>query len=203
MQLFGTYTIKGRNFFGDQIRMKLGIANSYNKTLTAKICWGQEIIVCSNLSFSAYGGENGMSSISSHKHTNMIFGDSGLWYRLNKSMEQIDNFCREQERFCEKLSDKNLSRDEAYSTIVRSARLGVIGKKSILDVADIYDKQAEYPNSEEEYENYYESFKSRTSYSLFNAYTQNNKSRLEKNIVAASLDTLKLTEFFNKEFVLN
>ena len=205
MRMFGTYLIQGKDFFNNQIQMMLGIANSYDKSLAAKICWGQSIIVCSNLSFCAYGDETGMKSVVGHKHTNMIFGGDGLNYRLNKSLELVDHFVRKQERFCERLREQELSKEKAYLTVVESARAGVIGKTNILGICDLWNYQTEkHPDTEEEYKNdWHEEFRRKDCYSLFNCFTESNKSRLERNMVSASLDTLKLTEFFNKEFVLN
>ena len=203
MRMFGTYVIEGKDFFDGQIQMMLGIANSYDKSLSAKICWGQSIIVCSNLSFCASGNE-GMKSVVGHKHTTDIFGEDGLNYRLNKSLELVDDFCRKQERLCEQLRDRSLTEDEAFGTVVRSAKRGAIGKTSVVDICDLYSKQQDYPDTEQDYdENWHEEFKPRDAYSLFNCYTESNKPRLERNVVAASLDTLKITNFFNKEFVLN
>ena len=204
-QFFATYIIQGKDFFDNQIKMMLGVVNSYDKTLTAKILFGSMVSICSNKSFYAGKGENGISSINSRKHTSQVFSEgNGLFYKLNKSLELVDHFCREQEKFCEQLKDRNLSRDEAYSTIVRSARSGVICKTNILSIADQWDFQEnEYPDTEIDYNNWHKEFKPRNCYSLFNCYTESNKKRLEKNIVSASLDTLRLTEFFNKEFVLN
>ena len=203
LQMFGTYTVKGKDFFDGKINLVLGIANSYDKTLPAKVCWGQSVMVCSNLSFYAYGDEK-IKSFIRHKHTNHILNTDGLYYRLNKAMEQVDHFCREQERFCEKLKERNVTREEVYSTIIRSARANVINKTDILAVADTWDFQTEnYPENEDQYENWYPDFRTRDCYSLFNCYTELNKEKIKRNMVAASLNTLKLTEFFNKEFVMN
>jgi hypothetical protein len=205
-QMFAMYEVEGKDFFDNQIKMMLGLINSYDGTLSAKTLFGSKVDICSNLSFWANTGENGIGSIVSRKHTNNVFSEgNGLWYRLNKSLEQIDTFCREQERFCEQLREEDLSKEKAYSTIVKSARAGVIGKTNILDVADIWDYQTEkYPDNEQEYKNeWHEEFRRKDCYSLFNCFTESNKSRIEKNPIAASLDTLKLTDFFNKEFALN
>jgi len=204
MRMFGTYVVKGKDFFNNQIQMMLGIANSYDKSLTAKICWGQRVMVCSNLSFCAYGDDDSMKSVVGHRHTSKIFEGDGLNYRLNKSLELVDDFCRKQERFCEQLRDRSLTEDEAYATVVRSAKRGAIGKTSVVDICGLWDRQQNYPDTEQEYqENWHKEFMPRDAYSLFNCYTESNKSRIERNVVSASLDTLKVTSFFNKEFVLN
>ena len=204
MRMFGTYVVKGKDFFNNQIQMMLGIANSYDKSLTAKICWGQRIMVCSNLSFCAYGDDDSMKSVVGHRHTSKIFEGDGLNYRLNKSLELVDDFCRKQERFCEQLRDRSLTEDEAYATVVRSAKRGAIGKTSVVDICGLWDRQQNYPDTEQEYqENWHKEFMPRDAYSLFNCYTESNKSRIERNVVSASLDTLKITNFFNEEFTLN
>jgi len=205
-QMFAMFEVEGKDFFDNQIKMMLGLINSYDGTLSAKSLFGSKVNICSNLSFYASSGENGISSMISRKHTNNVFSEeNGLWYRLNKNLELVDTFCRKQERFCEQLKETELNKERAYSTIVRSAKEGVIGKTDILDVADIWDFQTErYPDSEEEYKNeWHEEFRNQDCYSLLNCFTQNNKSRIERNPVMASLDTLKLTSFFNKEFALN
>lgn len=200
-QLFGVYDIEGHNFFGDRVKMMLGLMNSYDKTLRARICLGQSIFCCSNLSFTAFAGENGVSSSIGHKHTSHILEDSGLWYRLNKSLDQVNEFQKKQEYFCSKLSDRELSRDEAYSTIVRSAQEGVLNKTKILDVASRWIEQERYPENEEEYENWHKEEQERTAFNLFNAFTEIRKT--DKNIVTSNIKSISLTEFFNKEFVLN
>ena len=204
-QFFATYIVEGKDFFDNQIQMMLGVVNSYDKTLTAQILFGQKVNICSNMSFSVSSGENGIKTKFRRKHTSNIFSEEdGLYYKLSKCFEQIDNFVRGQERFCEQLREHKITEDEAYSIVVRSARENVIGKTNILDICDLWDRQASYPNSEKEYaSDWHEDFRPRDTYSLFNCYTEKAKNRINRNPVAGNLDSLKLTNFFNKEFVMN
>ena len=51
-RLFGTYEVEGKDFFGDRVKLMMGICNSYNKTVRARICFGSRVFICSNLCFS-------------------------------------------------------------------------------------------------------------------------------------------------------
>ena len=198
-QLFGVYDIIGHTLFGDRVKMMLGLMNSYDKSLRARVCYGSEVFCCSNLCFSATSGEDGISSNIGHKHTTNVYDT--LWYRINKALEQVDVFHKNQEHFCESLADRSISQDEAYGTIIRAGQRGVINKTKMLDVAERYNFQEHYPENEAEYSDWHPEFQNRNTFNLFNAFTEIKKQ--DRNIVDSNIKSASLYSFFEKEFVMN
>lgn len=200
-RLFGTYAVDGLDIFGGRVKLMLGFCNSYNKTLRIRVCFGGRVMVCSNLAFYAWDDdETGILGEVGHRHTVNV--SDGLWKRLMSGLEQVDTFRQEQENFYRTISSRYISLEQAHDVIVRSAKEGILNKGRILDVAEEYAYQKNYPNTEDEYlREWYQEFRPRTAYSLFNAFTQIEKTRLAKNPVASNMDTLALSKFFHKEFM--
>ena len=101
------------------------------------------------------------------------------------------------------MADRQLSRDESYSAILRAGKEGIISKARILDVANEWDNQKRYPDTEEEMVNFHPEFQKRNSFNLLNAFTEVMKKPYAKNMVATGLKSLNLTNFFHREFILN
>jgi len=200
-RFFGTYAVEGLDIHGGRVKLMLGFCNSYNKSLRVRICFGGRVFVCSNLCFYAWDDdETGIVGEVGHRHTVNV--SDGLWQRLETGLSQIENFRKEQNRFYESLVQAQLSKNDAYSLIIKAAKDGVLNKSRILDVANEWDYQRNIPDTEEQYlREWHQDFRERTAYALFNAFTQNEKPRHEKNPVASSMDTLALSRFFHKEFV--
>jgi hypothetical protein len=206
MRMFGTYEIESHDFLGDQVKLMMGIRNSYNRSMSIRVCFGAKVFVCSNMSFHAWADdETGIIGDVGHRHTPNV--NDGLWQRLDYALGQVDKFAARQEQFYRYLSDRPLTDDEAYSFIVRSAKKGaeVISKARILDVVDEWDRQGIEPETEEQAEavEWHPEFQNRNAWSLFNAFTQKEKNRLARNPVASNMGTLGLTSFFHREFVTN
>lgn len=200
-RFFGTYEVEGLNIFGDRVKLMLGFCNSYNKSLRIRICFGGKVFVCSNLCFYAWDDDDtGILGEVGHRHT--VHVNNGLWRRLEAGLGQIEIFRKEQNLFYEALIQAQLNDDDAYSLIIRSAKAGILNKSKILNVAKEWDYQRNIPDTEDQYNReWHQDFRLRTAYSLFNAYTQQEKPRHDKNPVASSMDTLALSQFFHREFV--
>lgn len=202
MRFFGTYDVEGMDFFDGKAKMMLGFCNSYNKSLRERTCFGGKVMVCSNLVFHAWADEtSGVSGNVAHKHTANV--NKGFWGRLMDSMNQVDIFRANQSKFYETLANKKITKDQAYATIIQAARQGIIGTPRMLDVADEWDRQERFPDTEAEYQVWHPEFKDRNAFNLLNAFTEVEKKRLEKNPVVSNIKTLDLTSFFHTEFVLN
>lgn len=128
----------------------IGIRNSHDKSLAVGLSAGIVVLVCSNL---AFGG----TRLINRKHTSRIDLNE-LIARAVASLE--DDFLMTETR-CEDLKDEYLKDDdEARSSIVRAAELGVINSSDILPVYREYKQ----PSHEE--------FREPTRWSLLNAFTE-------------------------------
>ena len=65
MRFFGIYTVEGFDFFGGRIKLTVGFCNSYNRSMSGRMCIGADVTVCSNRALFAYTDEatgvNGMA----------------------------------------------------------------------------------------------------------------------------------------------
>ncbi len=200
-RFFGVYTVEGFDFFGGKIKLTLGFCNSYNKSMSGRMCMGGEVTVCSNRHFYAFTDKaTGINMMATHEHRKNI--RDGLYQRINAAFASIDDFREQQEIFFGHLTERPLFQEDAYHLIVRAAQANVLNKTSILTVAEEYDFQHRGPDTEEEYKRrlWHPEFKPRTAYSLFQAFTEVQKDRLALNPVSTNLSTLGLTEFFHAEF---
>ena len=201
-RLFGTYEVENKDFFGNRAKLMLGFCNSYNKSLRIRVCFGGKVFVCSNLCFSHWTDEEtGIGGEAAHRHTVNV--NAGLWQRLTQALGTVDAYRASQDRFYTVLADRQLTQDEAYSMIVRAGKQGVVSKARILDVANEWDSQDRYPETETEAENWHPEFKIRNGFNLMNAFTEVEKKRQARNPVASNLGTLGLTNFFHQELILN
>ena len=201
-RLFGTYEVEGLDFFNGHSKLMLGFCNSYNKSLRIRVCFGGKVFVCSNLAFHAWtDDESGIVGEVGHRHTPNV-GD-GLWQRLTAALGQVDDFRAKQERFYTRLAETPVTGKYAHDLIVRAAMAGCINKTKIVDVANEWHYQAEEPEIVTESHPWHPEFQSRNAFNLFNAFTEVEKGRLERNPVTSNMGTLSLTEFFHREFITN
>ena len=203
-RFFGVCDIEGKDFLDNRIQLMIGFCNSYNKSMSGRFCIGGKVFVCSNRAFHAYTdnvtGITGMT-IRPHKNLNNLGIEEGLIANIREAFDQIEDFRKSQENFYGGLMEKKLKRNKAYATIIRAAQAGVINKTKVLAVAEEWDRQAAEPiddNTE-----WHSDFQARNAFSLFNAFTQVNKARLETNPVQSNIQTMDLTNFFYTEFKLN
>jgi len=200
-RFFGVYTVEGFDFFGGKIKLTLGFCNSYNKSMSGRMCMGGEVTVCSNRHFYAFTDKTtGINMMATHEHRRNI--RDGLYQRINAAFASIDDFRKQQEIFFGHLTEKSLTKEDAYHLIVRAAQANVLNKTRILTVAEEWDFQEKGPQNENDELNrvWHPEFRPRTAYNLFQAFTEVQKDRLALNPVSTNLSTLGLTEFFHAEF---
>ncbi len=200
MRFFGTCLVLGKSFLDEQIRLMIGFCNSYNRSMSARVCVGGEVTVCSNRAFYAYTDDTtGVVGMAIHSHRRFI--KTGLFQRITEAFSSLDEYRQCQERFYRRLQDCRLNQDEAYALIIRAAQAGVVNKTRVLSVAEQWDLQERKPETDEEAKKWHEEFVPRNAYSLFNAFTEVEKSRLARNPVQSNIQTMSLTEFFWKKFM--
>lgn len=194
MRFFGVVDVERKSFFGNRIKLMIGFCNSYNKSMSVRVCIGGTVLVCSNMAFHAYTDElSGVTGIAAHEHRINLY--DGLFQRIEAAFKTIETFRKVQNDFYERLINRTITPNQAYAFIVRSAKAGVINKTRILTVADEWDFQKNNPGRKNERE-WHETFKPRNAYSLFNAFTQVQKDRMIQNPVQTNIQTLSLTKFF-------
>jgi hypothetical protein len=199
-RLFGTYEIEGNDFFDGNVKLMMGFCNSYNKSLRIRVCFGAKVFVCSNLCFSYWTDEEtGIGGEASHRHTTNV--NDGLWQRLKEALSGVDKYQAMQEKFYTALADRPLGQQEAYSLIVQAGKEGIVNKARVIDIANEWDRQAIDPENEAEAKDWHPEFKGRNAFCFLQAFTQDEKRRLERNPVASNIGTLGLTNFFYRNFV--
>lgn len=199
MRFFGVVDVEGKSFFENRIRLMVGFCNSYNKSMSARVCIGGTVIVCSNMAFHAYTDElSGVTGIAAHEHRINIY--DGLFQRIKAAFDTIETFRKVQNHFYKRLTDERIKRDKANSIIVQAAQAGVINKTRILSIVNEWEYQEVAPKDRSDGREWHSQFQSRNAYSLFNAFTQVQKDRMTQNPVQANIQTLGLTKFFVDQF---
>ena len=128
----------------------IGIRNSHDKSIAVGLSAGIVVLVCSNM---AFGGVR----LINRKHTSRI----DLNELIDRAVASLEDDFLTTETRCEDLKDEYLKDDdEARSSIVRAAELGVINSSDILPVYREYKQ----PSHEE--------FNEPTRWSLLNAFTE-------------------------------
>ena len=128
----------------------IGIRNSHDKSFAVGLSAGIAVCVCTNL---AFGG----TTVVKRRHTSGIV----LSELIDRAVASLQDDFLTTESVCEDLKDVYLKDDdEARSSIVRAAELGVINSCDILPVYREYKQ----PSHEE--------FREPTRWSLLNAFTE-------------------------------
>jgi len=198
-QLFGTLDLLGQDHLNNQVKLVLGFRNSYDKSLSAGVCFGSKVIVCSNLCFTGYADEGlGIVGKISHRHTRFVYRE--LPGRLQESLGRFEMFRDFQERFFENLTNIDIDDNQAYGTLVRAAQDGALNGHEVLDVASQWKYQEFEPEAIERPVNWHPEFQSRNAWSLFNCITEVHKKGQERNLVKASDRSMQLTKVFQSEF---
>lgn len=197
MRFFGVYDVEGKDFFGDRIKLMIGFCNSYNRSMSARVCIGGQVMVCTNRAFHAYTDETtGIVGMALHPHRKNV--RTGIYNRIDTAFQTIEAFRTLQNDFFDRLENTSVRKDRAYSLIVQAAQEGVINKTKIVTVAQEWDRQGMEPenNLQAQEWDWHSEFQNRNMYNLFNAFTQVEKIRQEINPVQSNIQTMALTKFF-------
>lgn len=200
-RMFGVYEVKDLDHFGNRVQLMVGVRNAFDGCMSAGICFGSRVFVCSNLIFTGYAGEDNIMGKVTHKHTANI--NETLFERLRGSLEQVNTFKNFQNRFYKLLEQTKLASADGCELIIKAGFNGVIGKKDVLTFADEWFYQETGPTKDADINReYHKEFKPRTAWSLLNVFTQLFKIRHEKNPVATNKESIALTRFFHRMFPL-
>ena len=147
-KLFGVMEISSSS--SPEWRRCIGLRNSHDKSLAVGLTAGIVVCVCTNL---AFGG----TTVVKRKHTSRI----DLSELIDRAVASLEDDFLTEETVCENLKDVYLKDDdEARSSIVRAAELGVINSSDILPVYQEFKS----PSHEE--------FAEPTRWSLMNALSE-------------------------------
>ena len=128
----------------------IGIRNSHDKSFAVGLSAGIAVCVCTNL---AFGG----TTVVKRRHTSGIV----LSELIDRAVASLEDDFLTMETVCEDLKDVYLKNDdEARSSIVRAAELGVINSSDILPVFNEFKKPSHIE------------FKEPTRWSLMNALSE-------------------------------
>jgi len=177
-KMYATLPLTSR--IDDESRLMIGIANSYNKTLAARIGFGSEVFVCTNGAFFA-------EKVIGKKHTKNIL--AVLPAEIKAALGQTKTYVEQQRTFFSRLREVQLTSKDANDLIVRAALdHETITNGEIVHVANEYRK----PRHAE--------FEPRTAWSLFNAFTEVSKGTQGTNGNLHSERTVRLSGMFADEF---
>jgi hypothetical protein len=201
MRLFGVVGVEGKDFFNGRIKLEVGFCNSYNRSMSARVCIGGKVFVCSNRAFHAYSDElTGTDGMTIHRHHPWL--SDGLFGKIKEAFDSLEDFRRTQEDFYGRLEETRITRDRAYSLIIRAAKRGVINKTRVLTVVEEWDRQGKEPRDEKQAEewDWHREFMDRNAFNLFNAFTEVEKARAVANPNHSNIETMALTKFFYMEY---
>ena len=146
----------------------VGLRNSHDRTFAASLVMGMGVFVCDNLSFS---GEIKIS----RKHTRYIRRDlPNLAARAVARLGEVRNF---QEHRVELYQGNEVDRKDVHDLVMQSFRTRALPSSQIGHVIDAYEAQPEH-------EDYAEAFGDRTAWSLFNAFTEVYKNRVNPHVLS-------------------
>lgn len=177
LQMFGVLTCANGNGHPDYA-LAIGLRNSYDRSLSVGLVAGAVTLVCDNLAFS---GEVGAA----RKHTANVFRDlPDLIYRMLSKVSSMQSRIHAE---IAAMKIRGLTPEIADHLMVEAVRRNVLPASHLPKVIEAWER----PRHEE--------FAPRTAWSLYNAFTETQKSRSPR----AQLDgNLRLTEVFRNALSL-
>jgi len=177
-QMFGVLTCVNGKPMADYA-LAIGVRNSYDRSLSVGLVAGTRVFCCDNLAFS---GEVTMS----RKHTVNVFRDlPDLIYRM---LSQVSSMRDRIDGEVAAMKAQVLQPAQAHHLMVEAIRAHVLPASRLPKVLEAWEEPK------------YEEFKARSAWSLFNAFTEIQKS----NAPRAQLEgSLRLSSLFRRELSLN
>jgi len=199
-RMFGSMEITNQDHFDEQVRLMLGVRNSYNKTMSIGVCFGSKVFVCSNMCFTGYTSENeeAVGQVH-HRHQAEVWAE--LEEQLTEAMDKFEVFRSYQNDFYSQLQNIKLRDVQVHDLIVRSVRAEAITAKDCMTIADEWAFQARGAQNEAEEDRWHKEFVPRNAWSLFNAFTEVHKGFQKKNPIDANLRSIKMNRFFHSQFM--
>jgi len=177
-QLFGVLDCKNGTNHGDW-GPAIGLRSSYDKSLSAGLCAGTRVYVCSNLAFHA-------EVIAHRKHTTYIYDD--LPQVIDGMLERLIVLQKQVAEEVDGMKTTSLTDEKAHDFMVEAVRAKVIPVKSILkNLVDEWHTPS------------YKEFQPRTSWSLLNAYTS---VRGKARPASLQEDTMKFVQFMREQSLI-
>lgn len=176
-QMFGVLTCTNGHGASDW-GLAIGLRNSYDRSLSVGLVAGTHVFCCDNLAFS---GEVSMQ----RKHTVHVFRDlPDLIYRMLSGVSSMRSRIAEETAA---MKARELTPEWADHLLVESVRRNALPASQLPKVLEAWER----PRHEE--------FAPRTAWSLYNAFTEVQKSRSPR---AQMEDTLRLTQVFRTALCL-
>lgn len=166
-QLFGTLDIMSTIVEG--VRLAVGIANSTDKSISAKFCAGERVLVCSNLAF------HSEIQIAAKHSTNV---EKRLNERVLMAVASLRPYCTAAQARIEQMRGRILDRNEADSIILRAFEKRIVKARSLPKLIEEWREPS------------HEVFETRTAWSLFNCYTEILKDRQREQPFSAAQETM-------------
>jgi len=177
-QMFGVLTCSNGTPDRDYA-LAIGVRNSYDRSLAVGLTLGSRVFCCDNLAFS---GEVTMH----RKHTVNVFRDlPDLIYRM---LSQVSSMRERNDGEIAAMKVRELPPANAHHLMVEAIRVNVLPASRLPKVIEAWEK----PRHEE--------FAPRTAWSLFNAFTEVQKSASPRLQMEGSLS---LSSLFRRELSLN
>ena len=177
-QMFGVLTCVNGKPAADYA-LAIGVRNSYDRSLAVGLTLGSRVFCCDNLAFS---GEVTMH----RKHTVNVFRDlPDLIYRM---LSQVSSMRERNDGEIAALKVRELPPAHAHHLMVEAIRANVLPASRLPKVIEAWEE----PKHEE--------FAPRTAWSLFNSFTEVEKSASPRAQMEGSL---RLSSLFRRELSLN
>jgi len=177
-QMFGVLSCRNGHNVQDWC-LAIGIRSSYDRSLAVGLVAGSHVFVCDNL---AFHGESGVS----RKHTANVFRDlPDLIYSMLSRVSVLNA------RMAEEIAGMKVlpvTQERAHHVMVEAVQAGILPASRLPKVIEAWEE----PRHEE--------FAPRTAWSLFNAFTEVQKSASPRFQMEGSL---RLSSLFRRELQLS
>lgn len=148
---FGVFDLAGNGLDGQDYTLSVGLANSHDRSLAAKIAVGSRVFVCDNLAFS---GEVTVS----RKHTSRLY--QSLPSVIASAVSRVSALKESQDRRIAAYRETEMGDVQVHDVLVRALDRNIIPARELPRVRDEWRK-ARHPE-----------FQARNLWSLFNGFTQ-------------------------------
>lgn len=170
-QFFGTLDL--RHNIGDGVTLAVGLRNSTDKSLSAGLCAGERVFVCSNLAFRA--------DISfARKHTTRVEEDFNV--QVVKAILALRQYSQLSTGRIQAMQARELSEVEADSLMLRAYERGIVGARLLPQLISEWREPS------------FEEFRPRTAWSFFNCFTHVLKDRQQSQPIAASQEVIRFNQ---------
>ena len=206
-RMFGMWEVRGKTMNNGMQKFMLGIANSYDKEIAAKICFGSKVTVCENLDFVAEDAD-GICGVGGHKHTTKM--GRLLPTRIGEQLDKLEDFYLSMEHFYNSLRGIELSDEDVALHIFRAHAFTDTAQKKIITPLQCNDVYAYWKFSEknpygsdgasEHQMPWHSDFEQRNAYALYNSFTEIQKKHQSKNLPNAHERGITLNNYFRENF---